>query len=361
MGKRNQSTNINTAKLAAQLSRFTSYVQHIDGQIGFISFRDSAGFLGREEGYKYEIAEEARKALDFSKWDESWIGTGRIADCAKGAMSKAGNLVYMNQQIDFKNRLDPNNEKFRPEAERVIYDIYRNTYCEESEAFANAINVFGAKYDTIAFLFFIKDCTRFLPISTGHFDKAFSALGIDYSTSYHCSWKNYQGFVEIIEEIRSVMEDMLPMSGVPSLIDAHSFVWIIQQDRFMNWVPDAEQSMQIEESTEEYIQRKVSGAGGRRKTNANIFIRSSEVVKETRKRANGVCQYCNQPAPFIDKKGNPYLEVHHIIWLSRDGEDSTGNTVALCPNCHSRMHVLDDPKDIEKLQGIIEKTRSTEK
>ena len=22
-------------------------------------------------------------------------------------------------------------------------------------------------------------------------------------------------------------------------------------------------------------------------------------------------------APFIDKNGNPYLEVHHVIWLSR--------------------------------------------
>ena len=77
------------------------------------------------------------------------------------------------------------------------------------------------------------------------------------------------------------------------------------------------------------------------------------MVKETRKRANGICQFCNQPAPFIDKKGNPYLEVHHIVWLSHGGEDSTANTVALCPNCHTRMHVLDKTEDVEKLKGII--------
>ena len=149
------------------------------------------------------------------------------------------------------------------------------------------------------------------------------------------------------------MEDMLPMEGTPRLIDAHSFVWVIQEDRFADWNPDAEQSIQIEQTTEDYIQGVVSGNGGRRSVTSSVFARSAEVVKETRKRAKGICQYCNQPAPFFDKKGNPYLEVHHVIWLSRGGEDSTTNTVALCPNCHTRMHILDRPEDIDKLQELI--------
>ena len=347
---------IDTEKLVEQLSRFTAFVQQLDGQSEFISFRDSSGFLGHEEDYKSRVAEEARKELNFSNWKESWIGTGKIAECARSAINKSGNLVNKNQQIDFKNRLDPNHAKYRPEAERALYDIYRNSQCNESVAFANAVEVFGAKYDTIAFLFFIKDDTRFLPISTGHFDKGFASLGIDYTTSFRCSWENYQGFIDLIKEIRTVMEDMLPMQGTPRLIDAHSFVWVIQEDRFIDWVPDVEQNVQIEQTTEEYIQGVVSGVGGRRSVTSSAFIRSADVVKATRKRANGVCQYCNQPAPFIDKKGNPYLEVHHIIWLSRGGEDSTSNTVALCPNCHTRMHVLDKPEDIEKLKEIANST-----
>ena len=343
----------NTAKLVEQLSRFTSFVQQTDGQPGLISFRDRTGFLGREEDYKSRIAEEARRELKCHNWSESWIGTGKIADCACGAMNKAFNLVNKNQQIDFKNRLDPSNAKYRKDAERALYEIYRNPACDEAAAFANAVEVFGAKYDTIAFLFFIKDDTRFLPISTGHFDKGFAALGIDYRTSFRCSWENYQGFIGIIREIRTVMEDMLPMQGSPRLIDAHSFVWVIQEDRFVNWEPGAEQTAQIEQITEEYIQSVVSGSGGRRSVTSSIFVRSAEVVKETRKRANGVCQYCNQPAPFPDKMGNPYLEVHHVIWLLRGGEDSSANTVALCPNCHTRIHVLDEREDIEKLQGVI--------
>ena len=341
------------AKLIEQLSRFTTYVQHMNGQPGFISFRESTGFLGREEDFKSRVAEDARKALRYKEWEESWIGTGKIAYYSVKAMNKADNLVDGNQQTHFRNRLNPNHPEYKPDAERVLFDIYRNPLCEESEAFSNAIKIFGAKYDIMSFLFFIKYDTRFLPIRPDHFDKSFSILNIDYSTSHKCSWNNYQGFNEIIGKIRNVMEDVLPMEGTPRLIDAHSFVWVIQEDKFINWIPSTEQSAEIEQIAEEKIQRAVTGTGGRRTNNSSVYARSAKVVKETRKRANGICQYCNEPAPFDDKKGNPYLEVHHVIWLSRDGEDSTDNTVALCPNCHTRMHVLDEPEDIKKLLYVI--------
>lgn len=344
-----------TTKLVEQLSRFTSFVQQMDGQSGPISFRNSMGFLGREEDYKSRIAEAARKALNFNRWTESWIGTGKIAKCARKAIGESGNLVDNHQRTDFRNRLDPNRPEYQPEAERVLYDIYCNPSGDESTAFANAVKVFGAKYDRIAFLFFIKDDSRFLPIRSWNFDEGFKALNIDYETACRCSWENYQGFIGIIKEIRAVMEDMLPMQGTPRLIDAHSFVWVIHENRFINWKPSVEQSIQIEQTAEEYLQSVISGTGGRRSVTSSTFVRSAEVVKETKRRANGICQFCNQPAPFIDKKGNPYLEVHHIIWLSRGGEDSTANTVALCPNCHTRMHILDKAEDVEKLKRIIGK------
>ncbi len=273
----------NTKKLIEQLSRFTSFVQHMDGYLGGISFRDSTRFLGREEDYKSHIVEEARKELNFNSWNESWIGTGKIADCVRRAINKAGNLVNKNQQIDFKNRLDSKHAKFRPEAERVLYDIYRNPSCEESVIFANVVKIFGAKYDTISFLFFIKDDSRFLPISASHFDKGFKLLHINYTTSFRCSWENYQGFIGIMQEIRAVMEDILPMQGVPRLIDAHSFVWVIQEDKFINWNPNTKQRAQIEEIAEEYIQGVVSGSNGCRSSISRMFIRSAEVVKETKK------------------------------------------------------------------------------
>lgn len=64
----------------------------------------------------------------------------------------------------------------------------------------------------------------------------------------------------------------------------------------------------------------------------------------------GKCELCEQAAPFLTKDGMPFLEVHHIDYLAKDGRDSIDNTAALCPNCHRRMHSLEYPKDIEKLK-----------
>ena len=54
--------------------------------------------------------------------------------------------------------------------------------------------------------------------------------------------------------------------------------------------------------------------------------------------ANGVCECCEQDAPFELGDGTPYLEVHHIRHLADGGSDTVSNTVALCPNCHRELH-----------------------
>lgn len=92
----------------------------------------------------------------------------------------------------------------------------------------------------------------------------------------------------------------------------------------------------------ELEKRALSSAGkvGSRKTISSTFERDPYVAEYTKRRANGVCQLCGQPAPFKTKNGEPYLEVHHIIWLSEGGVDTIDNTVALCPNCHRKVHVL---------------------
>jgi len=70
-----------------------------------------------------------------------------------------------------------------------------------------------------------------------------------------------------------------------------------------------------------------------------VFNRNPYVVAEVLERANGVCEKCKKSAPFkkdIDNK--PYLEVHHIIPLAENGEDTLENAIALCPNCHRHSH-----------------------
>lgn len=82
------------------------------------------------------------------------------------------------------------------------------------------------------------------------------------------------------------------------------------------------------------------------------YIRNAYVAEYTRRMAQGKCQLCGLPAPFIKKDGYPYLESHHIVWLSEGGFDTIQNTTALCPNCHKKMHVLNLPEDITKLMAI---------
>ena len=58
-------------------------------------------------------------------------------------------------------------------------------------------------------------------------------------------------------------------------------------------------------------------------------------------------------APFNNKDNTPYLESHHVVKISDNGPDVVYNAVALCPNCHKKMHVLEEKKDIDKLTKII--------
>ena len=81
--------------------------------------------------------------------------------------------------------------------------------------------------------------------------------------------------------------------------------------------------------------------------------RDPYVSEHVKRRAMGMCDLCNMPAPFDDKKGRPYLESHHIKWLSEGGEDTIENAVALCPNCHKKMHVVNDPDDVKALLAAV--------
>lgn len=85
-----------------------------------------------------------------------------------------------------------------------------------------------------------------------------------------------------------------------------------------------------------------------RQPDRNIYI--SMYVKRL---ADGHCDLCGEKAPFSDKEGNPYLEEHHVKWLSEGGEDSVDNAVALCPNCHRRMHIRREDGDVRLLRDVL--------
>lgn len=70
-----------------------------------------------------------------------------------------------------------------------------------------------------------------------------------------------------------------------------------------------------------------------------VYVRNPDIVAEALFRSNGVCEYCQLPAPFLRSSDtSPYLEVHHITRLCDGGPDVLLNVAALCPNCHRLAH-----------------------
>lgn len=70
--------------------------------------------------------------------------------------------------------------------------------------------------------------------------------------------------------------------------------------------------------------------------------RSELVRRYALLRARSRCEGCDSPPPFVDDRGNGFLEVHHIFRLADDGNDEPENVAALCPNCHRRAHYSAD-------------------
>lgn len=74
-------------------------------------------------------------------------------------------------------------------------------------------------------------------------------------------------------------------------------------------------------------------------TNVLTFVRSKAVAAARLAHANGICEECAHPAPFLRRGGGePYLEIHHRVRLADGGPDTFENTIALCPNCHRKAH-----------------------
>jgi 5-methylcytosine-specific restriction protein A len=176
---------------------------------------------------------------------------------------------------------------------------------------------------------------------------------------------------EVFTEGIYVYEGQVKLAGKPYQKEQPDFkgnnrkVWIFPLKLVEKTTPAimSEESFQREQfnkerlaktlSNEELIRRirSTTKTAAQQKVVSNRFVRNGYVAEIAKRNAQGKCQLCGQPAPFNDRSNNPYLETHHIQWLSKGGEDTTENTVALCPNCHRKMHILDLEKDKNQLRN----------
>jgi 5-methylcytosine-specific restriction enzyme A len=94
---------------------------------------------------------------------------------------------------------------------------------------------------------------------------------------------------------------------------------------------------------EESNQKNLTRPDGRpapksRRVTVTQFHRDPLVQAWVLQQAKGICEGCEQPAPFQGTDGLPYLELHYMRQLAEGGPDAVTNAVALCPNCHREIH-----------------------
>jgi hypothetical protein len=253
------------------IRKFVKFVDFMNGNEGKQTVHFMQGWLKSEEGYKRDIWKLANDILDWDKWDQSEIGTGRIAEKMLVAIDlKGNNFVDWRNKSKFKKIL--NDTSKRNNAEQVLFDIYKKD--DNEKAFAKALKIFGGNYDLISFLFFVKDCEHFLPVKPEDFERAFANIGIEYKMVQKASWENYNGYLKNIELVEVQLRDCTDPDHILSVLDAHSFVWIVGQKRFVEW-------------------------------SGNIPVPTAE--------PKSVKEFCLRPTEYIPVlKGNPITENHYI-------------------------------------------------
>ena len=211
-----------------QLIAFRAFVKEKTGG-SFVSFA-SHPYIDQGEDYKYEIHRKARKALAFQGWRETDIGNGKILAATIASIEiPSSNLVSW--QGRYGDEARPHHQLHAAQHERAkayeieacLFKLYRES--SDGESFAELVGILGRKYPLLAYLFFIKDRSKYLPIAPTFFDKAFSYLGAEFKTSHLCSWENYSIYVGLIKNLQELLAEAL-LTEV-TLLDAHSFAWIL--------------------------------------------------------------------------------------------------------------------------------------
>ena len=246
--------------------QYQAFIKFLEkkSSVPFISFA-SHPYTDEQEGYKYQIYRTARDKLSFQAWSKSDIGSGEIILATIEAIEfQNNNLVQWQSRYGDKNRphqplYEANNNTIKTEEiETALFDLYHTANDENS--FDELTKIFGKNYSLLAYLYFIKDSSKYLPIAPQYFDRAFVILGTDFKTSKRCSWENYSLYLHLINSVKSMLIEEL--KNEVSLLDAHSFTWILSaQMEKENALADISSYLNLSSTERESIIRARVGQG----------------------------------------------------------------------------------------------------
>lgn len=220
----------------AQFSRFEKQVRQNSGGDSFTSFLD--GLPAEWEDYKQDVRVEALRRLNLPAWKKAEVGKGRILKRVIEAIEiydpkrdLRNNLVAWQNRYGHKAKshralLDARADAgARRDFEQWAFDFFHDRSAQD-QAFERFRQLAGDRYDLVAYLFFLKDWTHFMPIAPTTFDAAFQLLGLDLVTAKHCSWDNYSSYNQALLAVQHALRDIAGVTNA-RLIDAHSFCWML--------------------------------------------------------------------------------------------------------------------------------------
>lgn len=268
--------------LERNFSLFSDFIKNQDG-LPFTRFADSK-FIDNRENYKYSVYREARENLGNKWWKQEDIGTGKIQQAVSSAIQTRVNHNFQmvdNNLVDWRKKDDFKKLPKSKFLEKLLFEFYKSKR-KDSECF-NAFIEEGLSYQFIAYLCFIKDYKRFMPISQSRFDSVFEVLGVqDYKTSGNASWANYSVYLGLIKQTR----DFLKLKDQDtSLLDAHTFLWILGQIHYDNknsqiTKPTAHEKQVAETTTLETPKIKPSNVTELNDSEWSEILMDSEITNE---------------------------------------------------------------------------------
>lgn len=218
------------------------------------------------EGYKLKIAENVRELTEqfFGKDRDKDPGVDKIIDYFEKVMSLRSNLVN-GHTVKTAVSLAKENKQT---AAKIIKDIMCSS--NHAKAYKDAAVFFGQRFPLLAYLFFVSDRHNFLPVAPDRFDLIFEQFGKDYincpTLSGNGNWNTYMSFIQSVRDIRDQLRERYPDEDV-SLLDAHSVIWIIGEEAFLDFYKNnkTKKVIQAKEKDKEVCTKARIGQGQYRK------------------------------------------------------------------------------------------------
>ena len=255
---------VTTEILDRLFNDFVKFVSTADNKT-FTNFKISA-FIDKAENYKYSVYDEARENLGQNWWKAEDIGTGKIQQAVSSAIKTRVNHSFQmvdNNLVDWRKKDDFAKTSKNKNLETTLFNFYKSKISDQ-QAFETFIDE-KLSYQFIAYLFFIKDRNRFMPISQTKFDEIFELIGLpSFKTSHNLSWDNYTTYLDIIKQVRDFLKTK---DKNVTLLDAHSFLWILG-NQMRATIKETQSKPTVEKNDE---QEKPTTIG------KDIFSKSSEL------------------------------------------------------------------------------------